>query len=157
MSSQANFHTSSTPPAIDIYKTLRVAPAASVAKLIARSRGGLPPFTAVEWLTPRRSTSQLHKHARRLLERPLTTGEARASEFGVDHSCSLLGCGGWVGLGLGVPRPYGGGGEPPPPWRGGQLTSGVLGGVLPPALRAQRRQLGLARLLLSPRSYRFLA
>ena len=27
----------------------------------------------------------LHKHARRLLERPLTMGEARASEFGVDH------------------------------------------------------------------------
>ena len=62
--SQANFHTSSTPPAIDIYMKrttrsgyLHVAPAASVTKLIARSRGRLPPFTAVEWLTSRRSTS----------------------------------------------------------------------------------------------------
>ena len=42
----------------------------------------LPPFSAVEWLTPRRSCSQLHKHTRHLLERPLGVGEARASVFG---------------------------------------------------------------------------
>ena len=79
----------------------------------------LPPFNAVEWLTPRRSCSQLHKHTRRLLERPLGVDEARAPVFGRPIAPAARPCrrhcraAERAELGLLVPRPYGGGGEPP--------------------------------------------
>jgi hypothetical protein len=62
---QADFLTSSThTPTRDTYKTLPIGSAASVTKLIARSRShGFPLSTAVGWLTPRRSlstTTQTH-------------------------------------------------------------------------------------------------
>ena len=60
--------------------------------------------------------TQLHKHTRRLLERPLGVDEARASVFGRPIARARRRRYRAVGrakLGLLVPRPYRGGGEPP--------------------------------------------
>ena len=134
---QANFHTSSThTPTIDTYKTRHVGSTASVTKLIARSRShGFPLSLRLDGLRPAGHSSQLHKHTRHPLERPLVLDGARASVFGrafcLPASLSL-GCAGRLGWVIVSPAPTGAGANRPP-LTGGQLTFGVLVDVLPPA------------------------
>ena len=155
-SNQADFLTSSThTPTIDTYKTLPIGCTASVTKLIARSRShGFPLSLRLDGLRPAGHSSQLHKHTRHPLERPLVLDGARASVFGrafcLPASLSL-GCVGRLGWVFVSPAPTGVGANRPP-LTGGQLTFGVLVGVLPPAARVRWRLLGRERLRPSQRA-----
>ena len=143
---QAYFLTSSThTPTRDTYKTRHVGSAASVTKLIARSRShGFPLSLRLDGLRPAGHSSQLHKHTRHPLERPLVLDGARASfgrAFCLPASLSL-GCVGRLGWVFVSPAPMGAGANRPP-FTGGQLTYGVPYGVLvdvlPPAARVRWR------------------
>ena len=111
----------------------------------------LPPFTAVGWLTPRRSLSTTTQ-TRHPLERPLVSDGARASVFGraFCFPASLsLGCVGRLGWVFVSPAPTGVGANRPP-LTGGQLTFGVLVDV-PPPVCVRWRSLGRGRLRPSQR------
>ena len=132
---QANFHTSSThTPAIDTLRVRSLSPlkihvgsTTSVTKLIARSRShGFPLSLRLDGLRPAGHSSQLHKHTRHPLERPLVLDGARASVFGrafcLPASLSL-GCAGLRWVGSSCPPPLRGRGRTAPPLRGGSLPS----------------------------------
>ena len=94
---QADFHTSSThAPTRDTYKTRHVGSAASVTKLIARSRShGFPFSLRLDGLRPAGHSPQLHKHTRRLTRTSPGLGRGACLSVCASHRVCLTGLPTW--------------------------------------------------------------